>query len=433
MEELSAAKAPDSARRAPKRKTWLLEDFGKNHYRNTVSANFDLEPSYKSLFQNTKDPKTILSNLSVSLGQRIAPGETLIIFDEIQECPQALSSLKHFQERYPQYHVACAGSMLGIRTEASDSFPVGKVDFLSVYPMTFLEYLEAVGEELLREYIEGLSAIEEVPEPIFVKLENHLKHYFILGGFPESISAWTTTQDPQNVEQVLSNLLNAYDLDFRKHLNPTAGQRVSRVWESIPAQLAKENAKFKYKLVHENANGRDYEEAIDWLTDARLVHRVNRCKGPALPMSLNEEERAFKLYCADVGLLRKHAKIAPSAFLEGAKLFAEYRGSLTENFILQTLTARYDSSLMYWASHNPAYELDFLWQHGNFVLPAEVKAGRRNTRKALAVYQKLYADKTPIRVRYSMLNLHLKDNLLNIPLFLADKTPELIDLALKQL
>ena len=410
-------------------KTWSLKEFGRTEYENTVYINFDETPHIAEFFTESKTPSRIIENLSIVAKTPIYPEKTLLIFDEIQECPDALGSLKYFNENAPEYHVACAGSLLGMKVDGGASFPVGKVDFLPVFPMTFTEVLTAIGEEELAGYLSGFDKIEKIPLPFFSILVEKLKLYFVTGGMPESVEKWIRLRDASESEDKLRDILFAYDIDFLKHLDASTAQKVTRVWNSLPSQLAKENKKFHYKLVKEGAGAREYEDAIDWLTDVSLVYRVNRIKAPGLPIQAYEDQDAFKLYAADVGLLRRLSGLDPSAYGEGSRLFTEFKGALAENYILQALTKAYEPKLRYWTSYNPTWEVDFVLQHKNDVIPIEVKSGTDNKGKALAVYRERYHDLTKLRIRYSLLNLDFSDDLLNIPLFMADQTKRLIDLA----
>jgi predicted AAA+ superfamily ATPase len=410
-------------------KTWVLKDFGERHYENNVYISFDERPEYRDFFTKTKDPARIISNLSIYMKQPIVPGKTLVILDEIQDCPEALGSLKYFYENHPEYHVACAGSLLGIAIRGSASFPVGKVDFLSMFPMTFSEFLLATGEDGLLAYMDSIDRIEQIPAPFFSLFEEKLKLYFIVGGMPEAVAEWIDRSDAEKLDRVLQNILTAYNIDFMKHLSPTMSRRVARVWSSLPSQLARENKKFRYKLVKNGANARDYEEAIDWLKSVQLVNNVPRCTAPGIPISAYEDASSFKLYAADVGMLRRLSALDPSAYGADRQLFTHFRGALSENYILQALSAAYESGLHYWSKQKPPYEVDFIIQHRNDIIPAEVKAGTDSKGKGLAKYREYYAAETPLRIRYSLLNLHKKDDLLNIPIFLADITPRLIEQA----
>jgi predicted AAA+ superfamily ATPase len=314
-------------------KTWALLEFGKRNYLNTVYFNFDEHPEYREIFIPNRDISRILDNLRIAASDAINPGTTLIIFDEVQEAPEVLSALKYFQENHSEYHVACAGSLLGIRLASGTSFPVGKVDFMDVKPMTFTEFLIADGSENLVSYMESIKQIEPLGNAFITALHEKLKLYFIIGGMPAAVKAWVEDRDIDQVQQLLSFILLSYDADFSKHLSTTESQRVSLVWKSISSQLAKENKKFIYSLVKDHAKAREFESAIQWLTDADLIFRVNRNKGPGLPLSAYDDFSAFKLYSADVGLLRRMAFLEPSALIEGNNLFTEFKGALTENYI----------------------------------------------------------------------------------------------------
>jgi predicted AAA+ superfamily ATPase len=256
--------------------------------------------------------------------QPIKPGKTLIVLDEIQECPGALGALKYFQENSPEYHVACAGSLLGIYIKGGTSFPVGKVDFMSMFPMTFSEFLGALGEDGLISYMNSVDHIEAVPELFFKSFEEKLKLYFVTGGMPEAVAEWIDRGDPEKLDRTIQSILTAYNIDFTKHLSPSMSRRVAKVWSSLPSQLAKENKKFQYGLVKNGANARDYEEAIDWLTSVELAYRVVRCSAPGLPISAYEDASHFKMYAVDVGMLRRLAGLNTSAFGEGNRLFTEF-------------------------------------------------------------------------------------------------------------
>jgi predicted AAA+ superfamily ATPase len=412
-------------------KTWALLEFGKRNYSNTVYFNFDEHPEYRDIFIPNRDIPRILDNLRVAASEAINPGTTLIIFDEVQEAPEVLSALKYFQENHPEYHVVCAGSLLGIRLASGVSFPVGKVDFMDVRPMTFTEFLIADGNENLVSYMENISQIEPVPSAFFTKLQEKLKLYLIIGGMPAAVKAWVEDRDIDQVQQLLSYILLSYDADFSKHLSTSESQRVSLVWKSIPSQLANENKKFIYSLIKDHAKAREYEPAIQWLSDADMIFRVNRNKAPGLPISANDDFSAFKLYAADVGLLRRMALLEPSVLIEGDKLFTGFKGALTENYILQSLSAQYEAPLRYWTTYNPTYEVDFILQHKNDIIPIEVKAGKDTKGKGIAIYKEKYPQSISIRIRYSLNNLNLTDDLLNIPLYLADYTPQLIETALQ--
>lgn len=416
-------------------KTWILKEFAKRHYKNIAYFNFDENPEYKQFFENTKDVDRILQNLLLASGERLtwdSPQDTLIVFDEIQECPNAINTLKYFSENTPHFHVACAGSLLGIALSKPVSFPVGKVDFLEIQPMTFTEFLMANGDENLVAYSNSLKSIEPVPEAFFNPLYEKLKMYFVTGGMPESVRSWTQDRDIDLVQRVLSNILGAYERDFAKHPNPTDFPKISLIWKSIPSQLARENNKFLYSAVKEGARARDYENALEWLCNANLAHKIYRSTAPGLPISAYDDLSAYKLYMVDVGLLRRLSLLAPSAFGEGNRLFVEFKGALSENYVLQALKNQFEATPRYWAVINPKYEVDFITQRENDVFPMEVKSEANVESKSLKKYKEKYGDKLKLRIRFSLNNLRLDDDLLNIPLFLADYTDKLIGMALEQ-
>ena len=411
-------------------KTYVLKEFGQKHYKNTAYFNFDESGEYKQFFETTKDPNRILQNLMMVGGQPIAPKDTLIIFDEIQECNQALNALKYFQENAPEYHIVCAGSLLGIALSKPASFPVGKVDFLEIYPMSFCEFLLANKDETLANYINEINSLESVPDAFFNPLYEKLKMYFITGGMPESVKVWTAERDIELVQQVLSNILGAYERDFSKHAALKDFPKISLIWKSIPSQLSKENKKFIYSVLKDGARAREYEDALQWLCDANLVYKIYRSSAPGLPVLAYDDLSAFKIYLSDVGLLRRLALLAPSAFGEGNRLFVEFKGALSENYVLQALVRQFEAAPRYWAADNPRHEVDYLIQRKNDVIPVEVKSEANIESKSLKFFADKYSDRINLRVRFSMRNLRLDDNLLNIPLFLADCADRLIGLAL---
>lgn len=413
-------------------KTWLLKEFGSRYYENIAYFNFDENEEYKQFFETTKDVDRILQNLMLVSGQKIVPEKTLIIFDEIQDCLKVINSMKYFCENAPQYHIACAGSLLGIALAKPSSFPVGKVNFMQIDPMTFSEFLLANGDENLFRYIENVNVIELIPDAFFNPLCEKLKMYYVTGGMPESVLMWTEARDISAMEESLSGIISAYERDFAKHPKITEFPKISMIWKSIPSQLARKNKKFIYKVVKQGARAREYEDALQWLVDARLVHKIYRSTAPGLPISAYDDLSAFKIYLVDVGLLRKLAQLSPTAFGEGNRLFTEFKGALTENFVLQTLITQFEVTPRYWTKTNPPYEVDFVIQRENDIFPIEVKSESNTTSKSLKKYKELYPDKVKLRVRFSLDNLKLDDDVLNIPLFMADKTDKLIGIALKQ-
>lgn len=413
-------------------KTWLLKEFGKRFYENTAYFNFDENPDYKQFFSITKNVERILQNLMFASGQKIEAEKTLIIFDEVQDCPEVLNALKYFCENAPLYHVACAGSLLGIALAKPSSFPVGKVDFLQIDPMTFQEFLLANGDANFAAYLDSVDTIEPLPDAFFNPLYEKLKMYYITGGMPEPVRLWTEAKDVEVMQASLANIIDAYERDFAKHPNIKNFPRLSLIWHSLPSQLARENKKFLYKAVKEGARAREYEDALQWLVEARLVHKVYRSSKPGLPISAYDDLSAFKIYLADVGILRRLAKLAPSAFGEGNRLFVEFKGALTENYVLQTLITQFEVMPRYWSQNNPPYEVDFLIQRENDIFPIEVKAETNVVGKSLRKFKELFGDTVKLRVCFSLNNLKFDDDVLNIPLFMADQTDKLIGLALGQ-
>lgn len=413
-------------------KTWILKEFGKSYYENMAYFNFDENPDYKQFFETTKDIERILQNLMLASGQKIEPEKTLIIFDEVQDSPQVINSLKYFCENAPQYHVACAGSLLGIALAKPSSFPVGKVNFMQIDPMTFSEFLLANGDGNLVAYLDSVHCIEPIPDAFFNVLYEKLKMYYVTGGMPEVVKRWTQTRDVAALQEVLSDILSAYGRDFAKHPNISEFPKISMIWRSLPSQLARENKKFIYKVVKEGARAREYEDALQWLVDAQLVHKVFRSTAPGLPIMAYDDLSAFKIYVVDVGLLRGLAQLAPTIFGEGNRLFTEFKGALTENFLLQTLVTQFEVVPRYWTQSNPPYEVDFLIQKENDIFPVEVKAEANTSSRSLKKFKELFPDKVKLRIRFSLDNLKLDDDVLNIPLFMAEKTDKLIDRALEE-
>lgn len=413
-------------------KTWILKEFGRRCYENIAYFNFDENEEYRQFFETTKNVDRILQNLTMASGQSIRPERTLIVFDEIQDCPEVINSLKYFCENAPQYHIACAGSLLGIALARPSAFPVGKVSFLQVDPMTFTEFLLANGDENLAQYLGRVDRIEPIPDAFFNPLCEKLKMYYVTGGMPESVRMWTEARDVPAMQETLSGILGAYERDFAKHPKSSEFPKISMLWRSVPAQLAKENKKFIYKAVKQGARAREYEDALQWLADARLVHKIYRSTAPGLPIAAYDDLSAFKIYLVDVGLLRRLAQLAPTAFGEGNRLFTEFKGALTENYVLQTLLTQFEVTPRYWSQTNPPYEVDFLIQRENDIFPVEVKSETNTAGKSLKKFRELFPDRVRLRIRFSLSNLKLDGDLLNIPLFMADQADRLIGLALEQ-
>ena len=396
-------------------KTYILKQFGQENYDGVAYFNFDHDEDLYNLFNNTKNPKRILEQLAFIYGKAIIPGKTLIIFDEIQECPNALNSLKYFQEEANEYHIACAGSLLGIRLSHT-SFPVGKVDFLNMYPMTFSEFLIADNCENLVDYLKSLNEVEPIPDIFFNQLEEKLKAYFIIGGMPEAVNVWVNEKDIELVNKVQENILKAYESDFSKHTENSEANKISLIWNSIPSQLSKENKKFLYQTIKEGARAREYENALNWLNDANLIYKIYNVKKPNIPLIAYNDLSSFKIYMNDVGLLRRMSNLNSRIVVEGNKLFEEFKGALTENYILNVLCYIFDNVPNYFTFDR--HEIDFLIQHKNKVIPIEVKSGNSTNNASLSRYNVKFNNE--LSIRFSMNNLKKDDKILNIPLFLAE-------------
>lgn len=412
-------------------KTWILKEFGKKYYKNFVYFNFDENIEYLQFFQTTKDPRRILQNLMLISGEKIEAENTLVIFDEIQDAPEVINSLKYFYENIPEIHIACAGSLLGIALAKPSSFPVGKVDFLSINPMTFSEFLIANGDQNLKSYLDSVDSIENIPDAFFNPLCEKLKMYYLTGGMPEAVYIWTHERNTELMLKSLNNIIEAYEKDFAKHPNIKEFPKISMIWKSIPSQLSRENKKFIYKVVKEGARAREYEDALQWLVDANLVNKIYRSSAPKLPLSAYDDLSAFKIYLVDVGLLNRLSLLSPSAFAEGNRLFTEFKGALTENYILESLENQFETKARYWTDN--IYEVDFLIQHENQVIPIEVKAGINLKSRSLKKFTEKYKDEVKLKIRFSLDNLKLDDDILNIPIFMADYTKYLISLVLKKI
>ncbi len=402
-------------------KTYIIKQFGDENYEGVAYFNFDHDTELYTLFKNTKDPKRILEQLSFIYGKSIIPEKTLIVFDEIQECPDALNSLKYFEEEANDYHIISAGSLLGIRLSHT-SFPVGKVDFMDMYPMTFTEFLEADDCKNLVDYMDSIVNIENIPNVFFERLKEKLKAYFIIGGMPEVVNSWICDKDMQKVNKLQENILRAYESNFSKHTNNIEANRISTVWNSIPSQISKENKKFLYQVAKEGARAREYEGALNWLRDANIIYKVYDVTKPSMPLISYNDLSAFKIYVSDVGLLRKMTNLDSKIIAEDNKLFEEFKGALTENFIIQSLTSI--GLNPYYYTFNNRYEIDFLLQYKNEIIPIEVKSSENINNTSLKVYNEKYNPK--IRVRFSMRNLTKDDNLINIPLFMVEYLEKLI-------
>ena len=396
-------------------KTWLLRAFGRERYAASHYFNFEQTPDLASLFQRDLDPRRIVRDLSILAGGRILPERSLIILDEIQACNAALNSLKYFAEDAPQYHVAAAGSLLGVALSTPRSFPVGKVDFVDLYPMTFVEFLDALGEERYRDVIEEHAVPAPFPEAFHHALLDLLRAYCFVGGMPEAVARYAADRDVAAVRAVQQAILDAYVLDFAKHAPAREVPRIMAVWESLPRHLARENRKFIFSAIQPSARARDYEDAIVWLEGAGLILRAFGVETARLPLRGYADRRSFKVYALDVGLLGALAGAATQLLVRGARLFEEYRGALVENYVAQQLAATAAGELHYWRSSGGKAEVDFVLEREGEVLPLEVKAGVNPRSKSLRSFDAQFAP--PLLLRSTLLNLKRDAQVLNVPLY----------------
>ena len=395
-------------------KTWLMKEFGRQEYTNTVYINFDSNSRMAELFSADLDITRILRGIEIYTGKKINSEDTLIIFDEVQEVPKALSSLKYFYEDAPEYHVICAGSLLGIALHGGTSFPVGKVEFMKLFPMSFREFLTATGKE---QYVELLEQKDYQMISSFKQIYiDALKEYYYVGGMPEAVSSYSQVHDLEDVRNIQNMILAAYEQDFSKHAPVSIVPKIRMVWNSIPSQLAKENRKFIYGLLRKGARAKDYETAIMWLIDCGLIHKVSRITTPNLPLKAYEDLKAFKLYLVDIGLLGALAGLKQSALLDGNDMFVEFKGALTEQYVLQQLVTDPDIGIYYYTNDRGNCEIDFLIDDGDKVIPLEVKAELNLKAKSLKTYREKYSPE--VAVRTSMADYKENDGLVDMPLYM---------------
>ena len=396
-------------------KTYILKEFGKNNYENMAYFNFDYDSGLAELFLNTKNPKRIIEQLSLANGKKINPGTTLIFFDEIQECPDALNSLKYFCEDASSYHVVCAGSLLGIRL-SKQSFPVGKVDFLNLYPMTFSEFLMADNAANFVSVMEKIKNINEIPKLFESQLIEKLKTYYIVGGMPEVVYSWVNDKDIEKVNKLQKNILDAYENDFAKHTDSNEANKISLIWNGIPSQLARENKKFVYQVIKNGARAREYEGALNWLNDASLILKSFRVSKSAFPLKTYQDLAAYKIYMNDVGLLRRMADLDSSIVLNGNKLLEEFKGSFTENYVICMLRYLLDETPNYYTFDRG--EIDFIIQRKNKIIPIEVKSDKNTNHNSLTKYNA--SNDNEIAIRFSLNNLSKDGKIVNIPLYFIE-------------
>lgn len=401
-------------------KTYALQHFAASAYEKTVYLNFEKNETLASYFQSTLDPAKLIKTLTIHAEVDIEPGNTLLIFDEVQECPHALNSLKYFCEEASDYHVAAAGSLLGVKMAHEKGFPVGKVNFLHLHPLTFFEFLSATGHERLRSYLEEHSSFTPLETSLHEKLLELLRYYFFIGGMPEVVAEYLKTENLSIVREVQTEILEAYERDFAKHAPDNQLMKIVTVWNQIHRQLAKENKKFIFSTIRKSARGRDYEEAIQWLMDAGLIHKSYHVGTPKLPLSAYADTHIFKVFLHDVGLLGAQSNLSSKAIIEGDRLFTEFKGALTENFIAQELKAAQNKELYYWTSPGTA-EVDFLLEKEQNIYPLEVKAGNSHKKKSLLVYGDKYQPETLSRT--TLMNLRKDGAITNYPLYMVSRVP----------
>ena len=398
-------------------KTWLMKEFGSEAYTNTVYINFDSNSRMAELFSSDLNTDRLIMGLELYAGHKIEADNTLLIFDEVQEVPRALSSLKYFYENAPQYNIVCAGSLLGIALHGGTSFPVGKVDFLKLYPLSFKEFLMATGNErfaklLNKQDYEMITSFKQT-------YIDALKHYYFVGGMPEAVQSFAENKDFNEVREIQKRILAAYEQDFSKHAPYEIVPKIRMIWNSIPSQLAKENKKFIYGLVREGGRAKEYETAIMWLTDCGLVHKVSRVNAAGIPLKAYEDLRAFKLFVVDVGLLGCMTGLHQRTLLDGNDLFTEFKGALTEQYVCQQLKTIEDLGVYYYTNDRGSCEMDFVIDNGEQIIPLEVKAEVNLKAKSLRTYKEKFEPE--ISVRTSMSDYKNEDWLVNLPLYAVEE------------
>ncbi|MBQ3033020.1 MAG: ATP-binding protein [Deferribacterales bacterium] len=398
-------------------KTWLMQEFGKQAYTDTVYINFDSNPQMTELFANDLNTDRLIMGLELFAGRKINPDNSLLIFDEVQEVPRALTSLKYFYENAPQYHIVCAGSLLGIALHQGTSFPVGKVNFLKLYPLSFKEFLMATDKERFAELLDkrDFRMITSFKQTYI----DALKHYYFVGGMPEGVQSFAENKDFNEVREIQKRIILAYEQDFSKHAPNHIVPKIRMLWNSIPSQLAKENKKFIYGLVREGARAKDYETAIMWLSDCGLVHKVSRVNGAGVPLRAYEDLKVFKLFMVDVGLLGCMAGLGQRTLLDGNDLFVEFKGALTEQYVCQQLKTIQDLDIYYYTNDRGSCEIDFVVDTGELIVPIEVKAEVNLRAKSLKTYQEKFSPE--VSVRTSMADYKREEWLINLPLYAIDQ------------
>jgi len=397
-------------------KTWIMQEFGKTFYKNIMYINFDNNQQMKELFVAGGKIERIIIGLELYVGHKIDAANTLLIFDEIQEVPEALSALKYFNETAPQYQIVCAGSLLGVALHQGTSFPVGKVEFLDLYPLSFSEFIRAMGKEAFVGLIENRDF--DMMTTFKQDYTDLLRQYYYVGGMPEVVQSFVDNHDFNEVREIQRRILEAYEQDFSKHAPNDIVPRIRMLWNSIPAQITKENKKFIYGIIKEGARAKDYEMALMWLADCGIVHKVQRVNSSHIPLKAYEDPRAFKLFLVDVGLLGCMVRLNQSILLEGNELFKEFKGALTEQYVLQQLKTLKDVDSYYWTNDKGNAEVDFLIDTGEEVIPIEVKAEANLKAKSLKIFCEKFKPKTAIRT--AMVNYKQEEGLLNLPLWAVE-------------
>lgn len=398
-------------------KTWLMKEFGKQAYADTVYINFDSNSRMAELFASDLDTDRLIMGLELYAGHKIDPDSSLLIFDEVQEVPRALASLKYFCENAPQYHIVCAGSLLGIALHHGTSFPVGKVDFLKLYPLSFKEFLIATDNERFAELLDkqDFDMVTNFKQTYI----DSLKQYYFVGGMPEAVQSFAENKDFNEVREIQKRILAAYEQDFSKHAPNEIVPRLRMLWNSVPSQLAKENKKFIYGLVREGARAKDFETAIMWLSDCGLVHKLSRVHAARIPLRAYEDLKAFKLFVVDVGLLGCMAGLRQRTLLDGNDLFVEFKGALTEQYVCQQLKTIEDLDMYYYTNDRGSCEVDFVVDTGEQIIPVEVKAELNLKAKSLKTYQEKFLPELSIRT--SMTDYKKEEWLVNLPLYAIDQ------------
>ena len=394
-------------------KTWLIKEFGRQAYADTVYINFDSNSRMAELFASDLDTERLIMGLELYVGHKIDPEQSLLIFDEVQEVPRALASLKYFYENAPQYHIVCAGSLLGIALHQGTSFPVGKVDFLKLYPLSFKEFLMATDKARFADLLDqqDFSMITSFKQTYI----DALKHYYFVGGMPEAVQSFAEDKDFNEVREIQKRILTAYEQDFSKHAPNEIVPRLRMLWNSIPSQLAKENKKFIYGLIREGARAKDYEMAMMWLSDCGLVYKVSRVNAAGIPLRAYEDLKAFKLFVVDVGLLGCMTGLRQRVLLDGNDLFSEFKGALTEQYVCQQLKTIEDLGIYYYTNDRGSCEVVFVVDTGEQIIPVEVKAEVNLRAKSLKTYREKFSPE--IAVRTSMADYKKEEGLVNLPLY----------------